>query len=144
MVITERWTCLYTGRTPMIDEEAETLPVPSPGWWNESEEIAYHFSRFVSKLRLLPAQLTALTTRKPGDWSTQRTRDQKPSNASSTSTEASAPSTTRRTPQPRWARRSQPSILADCPRSSERIQHLDTSDTHIQPASTANLPMRSS
>lgn len=76
MVVTERWNCLYTGRPPMIDEEAEILPVPAPGEWIESEEMAFLFSRYVSKLRLLPAQLTSLTTRKPGDWSSQRARDQ--------------------------------------------------------------------
>lgn len=75
LVVTERWTCLYTGRPPMIDDEAETLPLPGKGYWMGTEEITLGFSRFVSKLRLLPGQLNALTSRKVGDWSMQRQRD---------------------------------------------------------------------
>ena len=80
MVVTERWTCLYTGRPPMLDDEAEgfILPRERGGMigWAESEEVTWGFSRFVSKLRVLPAQLGSLTTRKAGDWATQRARDQ--------------------------------------------------------------------
>lgn len=115
----------------MIDEEAETLPVPSPGWWNESEEIAYHFSRFVSKLRLLPAQLTALTTRKPGDWSTQRTRDQEAVQRILDIDRGLCAIYDPAAPRTSMGGRSHASILADLPEILERNQHLDTSDTHI-------------
>ncbi|SPO25468.1 uncharacterized protein UTRI_03112_B [Ustilago trichophora] len=75
MVVLERWTCLYTGRPPMIDDEAEALPVPNE-WRFETEEIGYRFSRFVSRLRVLPSQLNALTSRsKMYDYATQRARE---------------------------------------------------------------------
>ncbi|SPO45211.1 uncharacterized protein PSANT_02897 [Moesziomyces antarcticus] len=76
LIVIERWSSLYTGRPPMIDEEAETLPLPDKAYRFELEEITYAMSRYVSKLRLLPNQLTELTSRKAGDWRTQRQRDQ--------------------------------------------------------------------
>lgn len=76
LIVIERWSSLYTGRPPMIDEEAEALPLPDKAYRFELEEITYAMSRYVSKLRLLPNQLTELTSRKAGDWRTQRQRDQ--------------------------------------------------------------------
>lgn len=131
LIIIERWGCLYAARTPMIDEEAELLPLPSPGYLRDSEEVSLDFSRFVSKIRLLPAQLTALTTRKPGDWSTQRTRDQEAVQRILDIDRGLCGIYDPAQPRPHLGGRSHSSILADLPDILERNQHLDISDAHI-------------
>uniref|UniRef100_V5GHC9 Zn(2)-C6 fungal-type domain-containing protein n=1 Tax=Kalmanozyma brasiliensis (strain GHG001) TaxID=1365824 RepID=V5GHC9_KALBG len=131
LVIIERWSCLYAARTPMIDEEAEVLPLPTPGYLRDSEEVSLDFSRFVSKIRLLPAQLTALTTRKPGDWSTQRTRDQEAVQRILDIDRGLCGMYDPTQPRPHLGGRSHSSILADLPDILERNQHLDVSDAHI-------------
>ncbi|CBQ73180.1 conserved hypothetical protein [Sporisorium reilianum SRZ2] len=131
MVVTERWTCLYTGRPPMIDDEAETLPTPAPGQWIESEEIFFHFSRFVSKLRLLPAQLTSLTTRKPGDWSSQRARDQEAVQRVLDMDRGLCAIYDPSLPRNSMGGRSPAQILAELPDILDRNLHHSMSDAHI-------------
>lgn len=131
MVVIERWTCLYTGRQPMIDEDAETLPCPEAGAWLESEEIAYLFSRIVSKLRRLPTQLASLTTRKPGDWSIQRSRDQEAVQLILDLDRALCAAYDPSVPRATANGRSHTQILADLPEMLERNLHLSMSDTQI-------------
>lgn len=130
-VVTERWTCLYTGRRPMIDEDAEVLPTPAPGEWVECEEIAFLFSRFVSRLRRLPAQLARLTTRKPGDWSSQRARDQEAVQLILDIDRGLCATYDPSLPRPSASGRSHAQILAELPEILERNQHLSMSDAQI-------------
>lgn len=75
-VVIERWTSMYAARPPIIDSEADLLPPPEEEWWTDLEKLTLGFTKYVSQIRLLPAQLNALTSRKAGDWATQRARDQ--------------------------------------------------------------------
>lgn len=131
IVVTERWTCLYTGRPPMIDEEAETLPPPDPGVCFESEVIAFRFSRYVSKLRQLPAQLTSLTTRRPGDWSSQRARDQEAVQRVLDMDRGLCAIFDPSLPRSTMGGRSPAQILAELPDILDRNMHHSMSDAHI-------------
>ncbi|GAC93400.1 C6 transcription factor [Pseudozyma hubeiensis SY62] len=130
-VVTERWTCLYTGRQPMIDEDAETLPTPAASEWSEIEDLTLLFSRFVSKLRRLPAQLASLTSRKPGDWSSQRARDQEAVQLILDIDRGLCSVYDPSLPRASTGGRSSSQILAELPEILERNQHLSMSDAQL-------------
>ncbi|KAJ9478989.1 C6 transcription factor [Pseudozyma hubeiensis] len=130
-VVTERWTCLYTGRQPMIDEDAETLPTPAASEWSEIEDLTLHFSRFVSKLRRLPAQLASLTSRKPGDWSSQRARDQEAVQLILDIDRGLCSVYDPSLPRAFTGGRSSSQILAELPEILERNQHLSMSNAQL-------------
>lgn len=131
LVVSERWTCLYSGRPPMLDDEAEALPLPAKGAWLESEEVTYGFSRFVSKLRLLPGQLTTLTGRKPGDWATQRARDQEAVTRVLDLDRGLCSLYDPSLPRPSLNNRSHSQVLAELPELLERNEHLHMSDQEL-------------
>lgn len=134
MVVTERWTCLYTGRPPMIDEEANGMVLPKSeeeGGWKESEQVTWGYSRFVSRLRLLPGQLTALTTRKAGDWATQRARDQEAVNRVLELDRGLCNLYDPSIPRASLNNRSHSQILAELPLILERNEHLSMSESEV-------------
>ncbi|PWY99732.1 hypothetical protein BCV70DRAFT_161805, partial [Testicularia cyperi] len=61
LLMTERWSCLYTNRPPMIEQDADALPPPETGYWLIYEEYSLRLSKFASKMRLLPAAVANLT-----------------------------------------------------------------------------------
>ncbi|SNX84512.1 uncharacterized protein MEPE_03221 [Melanopsichium pennsylvanicum] len=138
LVVTETWSCLYSSRQPMIDDEVEMLPLPkrvgdmgSMFGWIETEELTFMFSRYASKLRLLPAQLTALTNRKAGDWATQRARDQEAVSRVLDIDRGLCALYDPSLPQASLGNRSHSQILAELPELLERNGQIGMSDKQL-------------